>query len=371
MTAVWRRSNCRCKLGRLLQTAVVADDPAGSVLRGRRMCASRSRRWHGRSPESERRSRPRGRSPPLPGHPRCGSPGARRPARSLLRAASTTAITRRPDSQQAGKVSTPPADVGHRQVHATGAGRQRGQPSSRPHAGTQGFHQSLPETRPTHARRQALPGVSAVGAPGVPGRAAGAAGPRCSGGPSWRPRQPGRRRTWWPPSPPGAQRRTGRRRGGCGRPAAHLIWRAWLSSGSWACRLLGGEDVVMSAGGAGNLRRRAVGLRCAGWLPHDRGASERSAGLAIERHPAVGSAGLLIGGSRVALALGMAPHRPVVGVGQASRTARLQHHPASSRATATTLMVERLARASSRHQRWWSRRLPRSARSRTAAGWPA
>jgi hypothetical protein len=159
MTAVWRRSNCRCKLGRLLQAAVVADDPAGSVLRGRRMCASRSRRWHGRSPESERRSRPRGRSPPLPGHPRCGSPGARRPARSLLRAASTTAITRRPDSQQAGKVSTPPADVGHRQVHATGAGRQRGQPSSRSHAGTQGFHQSLPETRPTHARRQALPGV--------------------------------------------------------------------------------------------------------------------------------------------------------------------------------------------------------------------
>jgi hypothetical protein len=75
--------------------------------------------------------------------------------------------------------------------------------------------------------------------------------------------QPGRRRTWWPRSPPGAQRRTGRRRGGCGRPAAHLIWRAWLSSGSWACRLLGGEDVVMSAGGAGNLRRRAVGLRCA------------------------------------------------------------------------------------------------------------
>jgi hypothetical protein len=371
MTAVWRRSNCRCKLGRLLQAAVVADDPAGSVLRGRRMCASRSRRWHGRSPESERRSRSRGGSPPLPGHPRCGSPGARRPARSLLRAASTTAITRRPDSQQAGKVSTPPADVGHRQVHATGAGRQRGQPSSRSHAGTQGFHQSLPETRPTHARRQALPGVSAVGAPGVPGRAAGAAGPRCSGGPSWRPRQPGRRRTWWPPSPPGAQRRTGRRRGGCGRPAAHLIWRAWLSSGSWACRLLGGEDVVMSAGGAGNLRRRAVGLRCAGWLPHDRGASERSAGLAIERHPAVGSAGLLIGGSRVALALGMAPHRPAVGVGQASRTARLQHHPASSRATATTLMVERLARASSRHQRWWSRRLPRSARSRTAAGWPA
>lgn len=260
---------------------------------------------------------------------------------------------------------------GARQVHATGAGRQRGQPSSPPHAGTQGFHHSLPETRPTHARRQALPAVSAVGAPGVPGRAAGAAGPRCSGGPSWRPRQPGRRRTWWPPSPPGAQRRTGRRRGGCGRPAAHLIWRAWLSSGSWACRLLGGEDVVMSAGGAGNLRRRAVGLRCAGWLPHDRGASERSAGLAIERHPAVGSAGLLIGASRVALALGMAPHRPAVGVGQASRTARLQHHPASSRATATTLMVERLARASSRHQRWWSRRLPRSARSRTAAGWPA
>ena len=53
----------------------------------------------------------------------------------------------------------------------------------------------------------------------------------------------------------------------------HLIWRAWLSSGRWACRPLGGRGGVMWPVGRCGLRRRAVSLICAGWLPHDRGAS--------------------------------------------------------------------------------------------------
>ena len=57
--------------------------------------------------------------------------------------------------------------------------------------------------------------------------------------------------------------------------------------------------------------------------------------------------------------------------GSWSSTARLQHQPASSRATATTDTVGRLRRCSRRHQRWCRRRLPASARARTAAGWPS
>src|SRR5919108_176171 len=67
--------------------------------------------------------------------------------------------------------------------------------------------------------------------------------------------------------------------------------------------------------------------------------------------------GLLIAVSRVApRAGGCRPTGQLWLLGQASKTARLQHQPASSRATATTLMVERLPRASRRDQRSSSRR---------------
>jgi len=54
-----------------------------------------------------------------------------------------------------------------------------------------------------------------------------------------------------------------------------------------------------------------------------------------------------------------------------SMVARLQHQPASSRATATALTAGRLLRASKRVQWRCSRRLPTSARRRTAGGWPS
>ena len=164
---------------------------------------------------------------------------------------------------------------------------------------------------------------------------------------------------------PAATRQPGPQPHGTG----HLIWRGWLSSGRWACRPLGGRGGVMWPVGRCGLRRRAVSLICAGWLPHDHGASGavgwsrdraspcRGRGLAAHRCVAGRS-------SRG----GVPPHRPARMLGQASKTARLQHQPASSRATATTLTVERLARASSRHQRCGSRRLPASARALTAAG---
>ena len=50
--------------------------------------------------------------------------------------------------------------------------------------------------------------------------------------------------------------------------------------------------------------------------------------------------------------------------------ASAQQWPASSRATATATIVRRLPRRSSACQRWWRRRALRSARARTAAGWP-
>jgi len=51
--------------------------------------------------------------------------------------------------------------------------------------------------------------------------------------------------------------------------------------------------------------------------------------------------------------------------------ARLQHHPANSRATATAVMVGRLPRSSSARQRRYRRLAASSARARTAAGWPS
>ena len=146
---------------------------------------------------------------------------------------------------------------------------------------------------------------------------------------------------------PAATRQPGPQPHGTG----HLIWRAWLSSGRWACRPLGGRGGVMWPVGRCGLRRRAVSLICAGWLPHDRGALGAVGWSRDRASPAVVVAWLLIGVSRVApRAVGVPPHRPARMLGQASKTARLQHQPASSRATATTLTVERLARASSRHQ---------------------
>ena len=91
-------------------------------------------------------------------------------------------------------------------------------------------------------------------------------------------------------------------------------------------------------------------LICAGWVPHDRVFVGAGGWSRVERRPG----GLLIGSSPVALALPSALTTPV-GIVVVSSTARLQHRPASSRATATAVTVERLPRSSSRCQRWCRR----------------
>lgn len=107
--------------------------------------------------------------------------------------------------------------------------------------------------------------------------------------------------------------------------------------------------------------RRAVSLKCAGWLPQDGTfESELASGSRVERDQLCRSViahSFLAGHSRTLAAPSALPIWTIVGCGKSGMTASDQHQPASSRAIATLAITGRFLRASKPAQRACRRRL--------------
>jgi len=117
-----------------------------------------------------------------------------------------------------------------------------------------------------------------------------------------------------------------------------------------------------------------VSLKCAGWLPQDRGfESELAAGLEIERDHLQDKviAHRTDAGHSQTLADTFAAHLDICGGAQSGMTANDQHQPASSRAMAALATTGRFLRLSKPAQRVCSRWLAACPRSRARRQVPA
>lgn len=134
-------------------------------------------------------------------------------------------------------------------------------------------------------------------------------------------------------------------------------------------KTVGGSMVEVSV----SFRDAWSRLICAGWLPQDRVFGwERSAGIRTSVAKGIGPPVAHSLGTRCSSRCDLdasIPPRFSSGAGgfQSGNTASDQHHPASSRATATLAITARFLRRFSPTQRACSRWLPAWARARAAA----